>query len=194
MYFLNSKAEIGWIEVITGCMFAGKTEEFIRRLVRLSYAKFEIQVFKPTIDNRYSENQVVSHSKKAVEAISVKDSDELLANLKPTTFVVGIDEVQFFDNNIVKIADSLADKGIIVIVNGLDKDFRGEAFTNIEQLMTRAEEVKKLHAICVKCGNLANRTQRLINGKPANYYDPIVLIGEKDKYEARCRHCHEVTY
>ncbi|ELL44734.1 thymidine kinase [Spiroplasma melliferum] len=194
MYFLNSKAQIGWIEVITGCMFAGKTEEFIRRLVRLSYAKFEIQVFKPTIDNRYSENQVVSHSKKAVEAISVKDSDELLANLKTTTNVVGIDEVQFFDNNIVKIADSLADKGIIVIVNGLDKDFRGEAFTNIEQLMTRAEEVKKLHAICVKCGNLANRTQRLINGKPANYYDPIVLIGEKDKYEARCRHCHEVTY
>ncbi len=194
MYFLNSKAQIGWIEVITGCMFAGKTEEFIRRLVRLCYAKFEIQVFKPTIDNRYSENQVVSHSKKAVEAISVKNSEELLTNLKPTTFVVGIDEVQFFDNNIVKLADSLADKGIIVIVNGLDKDFRGEAFINVEQLMTRAEEVKKLHAICVKCGNLANRTQRLINGKPANYYDPIVLIGEKDKYEARCRHCHEVTY
>ncbi|WP_348736020.1 thymidine kinase [Spiroplasma endosymbiont of Ammophila pubescens] len=194
MYFLNNKAQIGWIEVITGCMFAGKTEEFIRRLVRLGYAKFEIQVFKPTIDNRYSENQVVSHSKKAVEAISVKNSEELLTNLKPTTNVVGIDEVQFFDNNIVKLADSLADKGIIVIVNGLDKDFRGEAFINVEQLMTRAEEVKKLHAICVKCGNLANRTQRLINGKPANYYDPIVLIGEKDKYEARCRHCHEVTY
>lgn len=194
MYFLNSKAQIGWIEVITGCMFAGKTEEFIRRLVRLGYAKFEIQVFKPTIDNRYSENQVVSHSKKAVEAISVKNSEELLTNLKPTTNVIGIDEVQFFDNNIVKLADSLADKGIIVIVNGLDKDFRGEAFINVEQLMTRAEEVKKLHAICVKCGNLANRTQRLINGKPANYYDPIVLIGEKDKYEARCRHCHEVKY
>ncbi|ALA98509.1 thymidine kinase [Spiroplasma kunkelii CR2-3x] len=194
MYFLNSKAQIGWIEVITGCMFAGKTEEFIRRLVRLGYAKFEIQVFKPTIDNRYSENQVVSHSKKAVEAISVKNSEDLLTNLKPTTNVVGIDEVQFFDNNIVKLADSLADKGIIVIVNGLDKDFRGEAFINVEQLMTRAEEVKKLHAICVKCGNLANRTQRLINGKPANYYDQIVLIGEKDKYEARCRHCHEVTY
>ncbi|MFJ1522048.1 thymidine kinase [Spiroplasma sp. ald] len=194
MYFLNSKAQIGWIEVITGCMFSGKTEEFIRRLVRLGYAKFEIQVFKPTIDNRYSENQVFSHSKKAVEAISVKNSEELLTNLKPTTNVVGIDEVQFFDNNIVKLADSLADKGIIVIVNGLDKDFRGEAFINVEQLMTRAEEVKKLHAICVRCGNLANRTQRLINGKPANYYDPIVLIGEKDKYEARCRHCHEVTY
>lgn len=194
MYFLNSKAQIGWIEVITGCMFAGKTEEFIRRLVRLGYAKFEIQVFKPTIDNRYSENQVVSHSKKAVKAISVNNSEELLTNLKPTTNVVGIDEVQFFDNNIVKLADSLADKGIIVIVNGLDKDFRGEAFINVEQLMTRAEEVKKLHAICVKCGNLANRTQRLINGKPANYYDPIVLIGENDKYEARCRHCHEVTY
>lgn len=194
MYFLNSKAQIGWIEVITGCMFAGKTEEFIRRLVRLGYAKFEIQVFKPTIDNRYSENQVVSHSKKAFEAISVKNSEALLTNLKPTTNVVGIDEVQFFDNNIVKLADYLADKGIIVIVNGLDKDFRGEAFINVEQLMTRAEEVKKLHAICVKCGNLANRTQRLINGKPANYYDQIVLIGEKDKYEARCRHCHEVTY
>ncbi|UZQ29478.1 MAG: thymidine kinase [Spiroplasma phoeniceum] len=194
MYFLNSKAQIGWIEVITGCMFAGKTEEFIRRLVRLGYAKFEIQVFKPTIDNRYSENQVVSHSKKAVEAISVNNSEELLTNLKPTTNVVGIDEVQFFDNNIVKLANSLADKGIIVIVNGLDKDFRGEAFINVEKLMTQAEEVKKLHAICVKCGNLANRTQRLINGKTANYCDPIVLIGEKDKYEARCRHCHEVTY
>ncbi|UZQ31894.1 MAG: thymidine kinase [Spiroplasma phoeniceum] len=175
-------------------MFAGKTEEFIRRLVRLGYAKFEIQVFKPTIDNRYSENQVVSHSKKAVEAISVNNSEELLTNLKPTTNVVGIDEVQFFDNNIVKLANSLADKGIIVIVNGLDKDFRGEAFINVEKLMTQAEEVKKLHAICVKCGNLANRTQRLINGKTANYCDPIVLIGEKDKYEARCRHCHEVTY
>ncbi|WP_425378287.1 thymidine kinase [Spiroplasma endosymbiont of Polydrusus pterygomalis] len=194
MYFLNSNAQMGWVEVITGCMFAGKTEEFIRRLVRLSYAKFEIQVFKPTIDNRYSENQVVSHSKKAVEATSVKNSDELLVKLKSTANVVGIDEVQFFDNNIVKVADSLADKGMIVIVNGLDKDFRGEPFLNVEQLMTRAEEVKKLHAICVKCGNLANRTQRLINGKPANYYDPIVLIGEKDKYEARCRHCHEVTY
>ncbi|WP_338955419.1 thymidine kinase [Spiroplasma endosymbiont of Polydrusus cervinus] len=194
MYFLNSNAQKGWVEVITGCMFAGKTEEFIRQLVRLSYAKFEIQVFKPTLDNRYSENQVVSHSKKAVKATSVKNSDELLVKLKPTTNVVGIDEVQFFDNNIVKVADSLADKGIIVIVNGLDKDFRGEPFLNVEQLMTRSEEVKKLHAICVKCGNLANRTQRLINGNPANYYDPIVLIGEKDKYEARCRHCHEVTY
>ncbi len=194
MYFLNSKAKIGWIEVITGCMFAGKTEEFICRLVRLGYAKFEIQVFKPTIDNRYSEKQVVSHSKKAFEAISVNNSEALLTNLKPTTNVVGIDEVQFFDNNIVELTDYLADKGIIVIVNGLDKDFRGESFINVEQLMTRAEEVKKLHAICVKCGNLANRTQRLINGKPANYYDPIVLIGEKDKYEARCRHCHEVAY
>ncbi|WP_425380082.1 thymidine kinase [Spiroplasma endosymbiont of Stenodema calcarata] len=194
MYFLNSNAKMGWIEVITGCMFAGKTEEFIRRLVRLSYAKFEIQVFKPAIDNRYCENKVVSHTQNAVEAIPVKDSAELLVKVKKTANVIGIDEIQFFDNNIVKVADELADKGIIVIVNGLDKDFRGEAFLNVEQLMVRAEEVKKLHAICVKCGNLANRTQRLINGKPANYNDPIVLIGEKDKYEARCRHCHEVVY
>ncbi|WP_374695800.1 thymidine kinase [Spiroplasma endosymbiont of Polydrusus formosus] len=194
MYFLNSNVQTGWVEVIAGCMFAGKTEEFICRLVRFSYAKFEIQVFKPTLDFRCNENQVVSHSKKAVEATSVNNSDELLVKLKPTTNVVGIDEVQFFDNNIVKVADYLADKRMVVVVNGLDKDFRGEPFLNVEQLMTRADEVKKLHAICVKCGNLANMTQRLINGKPANYCDQIVLIGEKDKYEARCRHCHEVTY
>lgn len=194
MFFLNKKAKIGWIEIITGCMFAGKTEEFIRRLVRLNYAKFNIQVFKPKIDNRYNENKVISHSKKIVEAISIKNSEELLLNLKSTTNVVGIDEVQFFNNSIVKISNSLANKGIIVIISGLDKDFRGEAFINTEQLMTQAEDIKKLHAICIKCGNLANRTQRLIGGKPANYYDPIILIGKKDKYEARCRHCHEVTY
>ncbi|AHF57199.1 thymidine kinase [Spiroplasma eriocheiris] len=194
MYFLNRNAKIGWVEVITGCMFAGKTEEFIRRIVRLSYAKFKIQVFKPAIDNRYSNDNVVSHSQKSIKAISVNNTKELLANLAPDTDVVGIDEVQFFDNEIVKVADDLANKGIIVIVNGLDKDFRAEPFLNVEQLMSKAEEVKKLHAICVKCGNLANRTQRLINGKPANYHDPIVLIGEKDKYEACCRHCHEVVY
>ncbi|AGM25629.1 thymidine kinase [Spiroplasma syrphidicola EA-1] len=194
MYFLNSKAKLGWIEVITGCMFAGKTEEFIRRVVRLSYAKYKIQIFKPSIDNRYAEEKVVSHSAKAIDAIAVLDSAELLTKLEPDTLVVGIDEVQFFDQNIVETIDSLANRGIIVIVNGLDKDFRGEPFLNVERLMSRAEEVKKLHAICVQCGNLANRTQRLINGQPANYYDPIVLIGEKDKYEARCRHCHEVTY
>ncbi|AHF60521.1 thymidine kinase [Spiroplasma mirum ATCC 29335] len=194
MYFLNRNAKIGWVEVITGCMFAGKTEEFIRRIVRLSYAKFKIQVFKPAIDNRYSNDNVVSHSQKSIKAISVNNTKELLAKLAPYTDVVGIDEVQFFDNEIVKVADDLANKGIIVIVNGLDKDFRAEPFLNVEQLMSKAEEVKKLHAICVKCGNLANRTQRLINGKPANYHDPIVLIGEKDKYEARCRHCHEVVY
>ncbi|AGM24620.1 thymidine kinase [Spiroplasma chrysopicola] len=194
MYFLNSKAKLGWIEVITGCMFAGKTEEFIRRVVRLSYAKYKIQIFKPSIDNRYAEQKVVSHSEKAIDAIPVLDSAQLLTKIDPDTLVVGIDEVQFFDQDIVETIDSLANRGIIVIVNGLDKDFRGEPFLNVERLMSRAEEVKKLHAICVQCGNLANRTQRLINGQPANYYDPIVLIGEKDKYEARCRHCHEVTY
>ena len=194
MYFLNRNAKIGWVEVITGCMFAGKTEEFIRRIVRLSYAKFKIQVFKPAIDNRYSNDNVVSHSQKSIKAISVNNTKELLTKLASDTDVVGIDEIQFFDNEIVKVADDLANKGIIVIVNGLDKDFRAEPFLNIEQLMSKAEEVKKLHAICVKCGNLANRTQRLIKGKPANYHDPIVLIGEKDKYEARCRHCHEVVY
>lgn len=194
MYFLNKKFKNGWLEVITGCMFAGKTEEFIKKIVKLDYAKFKIQVFKPSIDNRHSINKIISHNNRIINAISVKNSKDLLLNLDINNDVVAIDEIQFFDNNIVKIVDDLANKGIIVIVSGLDKDFRGEAFKNIEQLMIKAESVKKLHAICMQCGNLANKTQRLINGKPAHYNDSIILIGEKDKYEARCRNCHQIQY
>ncbi|WP_381415452.1 thymidine kinase [Spiroplasma endosymbiont of Anurida maritima] len=193
MFFLNKNAKFGWMEIIVGCMFAGKTEEFIRRLIRLEYAKFKIQVFKPSVDNRYKEDSVTSHNNRSFDAVAVVSAEDLYNSVDKDTKVVGIDEVQFFDANIVKIANKLADENKLVIMNGLDKDFRGESFDNVAQLMALSENVKKLHAICVICGNLANRTQRIINGKPANYNDKIILIGEKDAYEARCRHCHQIS-
>lgn len=182
----------GYIEVITGCMFAGKTEELIRRINVLKYANKNILVFKPEIDNRYSYSEVVSHSGTKVESIVVKTAVEILDHISDETDVVAIDEVQFFDDEITMVCDHLALLGKRVMVAGLDMDFRGEPFGVIPKLMTTAEFVTKLTAVCTKCGAPATRTQRLVNGEPASYNDPTVLIGARESYEARCRHDHIV--
>ena len=182
----------GWIEVISGCMFAGKTEELIRRINVLSYAKKNIIVFKPKIDNRYSDSEIVSHSGAKVPCLVVEKAQDILKKIEADTKVVAIDEVQFFDKDIVEVCEYLADKGIRVMVAGLDKDFRGESFGVMPELLTRAEFVTKLTAVCAKCGAPATRTQRLVNGKPAGFEDPIVMVGADESYEPRCRHCHQV--
>ncbi|MGD9909964.1 MAG: thymidine kinase [Candidatus Izemoplasmatales bacterium] len=186
------KQRDGWIEVITGPMFAGKTEELIRRVKRLEYAKQNIIVFKPMIDNRYAENEVVSHNNNRTRSINISKASEIMDYVDDYTEVVAIDEIQFLDEDAVEICEYLASHGIRVIVSGLDRDFRGEPFSFMPKLLALAEEVTKLSAICVKCHTPATRTQRIINGRPANYHDPIILVGAKDSYEARCRHCHEV--
>ncbi len=155
-------------EVISGCMFAGKTEELIRRINVLSYAKKNIIVFKPKIDNRYSDSEIVSHSGAKVPCLVVEKAQDILKKIEADTEVVAIDEVQFFDKDIVEVCEYLADKGIRVMVAGLDKDFRGESFGVMPELFTRAEFVTKLTAVCAKCGAPATRTQRLVNGKPAS--------------------------
>jgi len=182
----------GWIETISGCMFAGKTEELIRRIKVLEFAKKEIMVFKPKIDNRYSNTRVVSHAGSSVESFVISDAIEILEMVKPTTQVVAIDEAQFFDDNICAVCNELADRGIRVMAAGLDTNFKGEPFGPMPLLITEAEFVTKLAAVCNKCGAPATRTQRIINGKPASYNDPIILVGASESYEARGRHCHEV--
>ncbi len=183
----------GWVETISGCMFAGKTEELIRRIKVLEFAKKEIMVFKPAIDNRYSNTKVVSHAGSSVESYVISKPIEILEIVKPTTQVVAIDEVQFFDESVCEVANELADRGIRVMAAGLDTNFRGEPFGPMPKLMTEAEFVTKLAAVCNICGAPATRTQRMINGKPASYYDPEILVGASESYEPRCRHCHEVA-
>lgn len=183
----------GWIEVICGCMFAGKTEELIRRINVLSYARKNILVFKPKIDDRYSTTEIASHVGSKVPCIVISEAKEILNHVNYDTDVVAIDEVQFFDEDVVDICEYLADSGLRVMVAGLDKDFRGEPFGVLPDLLTRAEFVTKLTAVCAKCGAPATRTQRIINGKPASFNDPIVLVGAKEAYEPRCRHCHEIV-
>lgn len=182
----------GWVETISGCMFAGKTEELIRRIKVLEFAKKEIMVFKPVIDNRYSETKVVSHAGSSVESYIINDAIEILEMVKPTTEVVAIDEAQFFEDNICDVANELANRGIRVMCAGLDTNFRGEPFGPMPKLITEAEFVTKLAAVCNKCGAPATRTQRIVNGKPASYNDPTIVVGASEAYEARCRHCHEV--
>ncbi len=182
----------GWIEVICGSMFSGKTEELIRRLRRAQIARQKIQVFKPAIDLRYTDKAIASHNGLQENAIPVNNSEELRAHLDPTADVVAIDEVQFFDEGIVALCNALADQGKRVICAGLDMDFRGVPFGPIPQLLAIAERVDKLQAICVVCGAAASRTQRLIGGEPAAYDDPIVLVGASEVYEARCRLHHQV--
>ena len=183
----------GWLEVICGCMFAGKTEELIRRINVLSYARKNILVFKPKIDDRYSTTEIASHAGSKVPCIVISEAKEILNHVNYDTDVVAIDEVQFFDEDVVDICEYLADSGLRVMVAGLDKDFRGEPFGVLPDLLTRAEFVTKLTAVCAKCGAPATRTQRIINGKPASFNDPIVLVGAKEAYEPRCRHCHEIV-
>ena len=182
----------GWLEVISGCMFAGKTEELIRRINVLSYAKKNIKVFKPAIDNRYSNTKVVSHAGSSVDSIVVAKARDILNQIDEHVDVVAIDEVQFFDKDIVAVCDQLANDGKRVMVAGLDMDFRGEPFNVMPILITSAEFVTKLTAVCTTCGAPATRTQRLVNGEAASYHDPIILVGASESYEARCRHCHEV--
>lgn len=189
---MYQKYSDGWIETISGCMFAGKTEELIRRIKVLEFANKKIKVFKPVIDNRYSLSKVVSHAGSEVESIVIKKAMEIFDYVKDDTEVVAVDEVQFFDDDIALVCNELADRGIRVMVAGLDTDFRGEPFGPMPTLLTQAEFVTKLTAVCNKCGAPATRTQRIVNGSPANYNDPIILIGAKESYEARCRKCHEV--
>ncbi len=182
----------GWIEVICGSMFSGKTEELLRRLRRAAIARQKVQLFKPAIDNRYGVTTVASHDGAKWEGVVLNDAAEIFDHLEPDTLVVAIDEVQFFDDNVVDVCETLALQGKRIIVAGLDLDFRGEPFGPMPALMAKAESVRKLHAICMVCGGEASRTQRLIDGKPAFYEDPVVMIGAAEAYEARCRGCHQV--
>lgn len=187
-----SATKTGWIEVICGSMFSGKSEELIRRVRRAEIARQKVQVFKPSIDDRFSMDNISSHSGHVWNAISVPQATDILAQVLPDTEVVAVDEAQFFDAGITGVCSALADRGVRVIVAGLDQTFRGEPFGPMPLLMAYAEVVHKLQAICVVCGAAASRTQRLINGKPANYGDPTILVGASEVYEARCRRCHQV--
>jgi thymidine kinase len=186
------KHHTGSIEVITGSMFCGKTDELIRRLRRATIARQKVQVFKPAVDTRYSTEKVTSHAGSEFDAMPVQNSKQIIEKLEKETTVVGIDEAQFFDLEIIPITQQLAERGLRVIVAGLDTDFRGEPFGPIPPLMAKAENVDKLHAICMVCGESACRSQRLINGSPAQYDDPVVIVGASELYEARCRKHHEV--
>lgn len=182
----------GSVEVICGCMFSGKTDELIRRLRRAVIARQKVQVFKPAIDIRYAVEKVTSHAGNDFKAVPVETSANILQRLDPEATVIGIDEAQFFDDGIIQVVDFLAESGRRVIVAGLDMDFRGEPFGPMPILMAKAEKVDKLQAICMVCGEPASRTQRLVNGQPARYDDPVVIVGAAELYEARCRNHHEV--
>ncbi|MDQ7824453.1 MAG: thymidine kinase [Candidatus Eremiobacteraeota bacterium] len=182
----------GSLEIICGSMFSGKSEELIRRIKRAQIARLKVQVFKPSMDSRFGVLEVVSHSGFTIKALPVTHPDEILEQLEEDTEVVAIDEVQFFPIEVAEICDRLASRGLRVIVAGLDMDFKGEPFGPVPYLMAKAESVDKLNAICVVCGGNASRSQRIINGHPAEYDSPTILVGASEKYEARCRHCHNV--
>ncbi len=175
----------GWVEVICGSMFSGKSEELIRRLRRAQIARQRVQIFKPWIDDRYSGEHIVSHSEVRIESRAMKSSGEILKVLDDRTEVVGIDEAQFFDPGIIQVSDKLANMGKRVIVAGLDKDYRGVPFDPMPQLMAIAEYITKTLAICMRCGNPANCTQRLVASGER------ILVGSSGAYEARCRRCYE---
>ncbi|MGN9866933.1 thymidine kinase [Bacillus swezeyi] len=189
MYIMKQS---GWLELICGSMFSGKSEELIRRVKRATFAKQEVKVFKPVIDNRYSNDSVVSHNGASIVCHAITSPQEIYKYISVKTHVIAVDEVQFFDKTIIGILTALADQGYRVIAAGLDQDFRGEPFGVVPDLMALAETVTKLQAVCSVCGSPASRTQRLINGKPASYDDPVILVGASETYEARCRHHHEV--
>lgn len=180
---LSGKVQKGWIEVICGSMFSGKTEELIRRLNRAKIAKQKVEIFKPSVDKRYSTIEVVSHNENSIRSTPVETASNILL-LTSNVDVVGIDEAQFFDKGIVEVCQKLANMGIRVIVAGLDMDFKGNPFGPIPQLMSIAEYVTKVHAICMKCGSLANFSHRL-SGE-----EKLVVLGEKNEYEPLCRECY----
>ena len=182
----------GRLEVITGPMFCGKTDELLRRLRRAIIAKQEIQVFKPGFDIRYSSEKIASHTGNEYAAYPVESIAEIPALLLDEVTVVAIDEAQFFGGDIIQVVQDLVDRGIRVIVAGLDMDFRGVPFGQMPQLLALAEVVDKLHAICMVCGEQATRTQRLVDGEPAYFEDPIISVGASEMYEARCRIHHQV--
>jgi thymidine kinase len=182
----------GIIEVVCGSMFSGKTEELIRRVRRAQIARQRVQVFKHALDDRYTVQSITSHNGARIEAVPITSSDDIARRVAPETEVVAVDEVQFLDDGIAAEASRLARAGVRVILAGLDTNFRGEPFGPMPLLLALAEEVTKLQAICVVCGAPASRTQRLVGGRPAQYSDPVVLIGAQEAYEARCRRCHEV--
>ena len=183
----------GWVEVVAGVMFSGKSEELMRRVRRAMIARKRVQVFKSHLDDRYAGLLTISsHDRRTIEAVPVDSSAQIMLRLDPTAQVIAIDEAQFLDAGIVNVAGALADRGRRVILAGLDTDFRGEPFGPMPQLMAVAEVVDKLHAICVMCGSPASRNQRLIEGKPAPYDSPTIMVGAADSYEARCRACHVV--
>ena len=176
--------DIGWIEVVCGSMFSGKTEELIRRIKRAVYGKQKVQVFKPRLDTRYDESQVVSHAQSRVVSTPIERAEDIFRLLKPDTQVVGIDEVQFFGPEVVAVCEALAARGLRVVCAGLDQDYQGKPFEPMPQLLAVAEYVTKELAICVVCGNPANRSQRIISGGQR------VMVGAAESYEARCRKCH----
>lgn len=183
----------GHIEVITGSMFSGKTEELIRRLERAKIAEQEIEVFKPAIDDRYGEQEIGSHAGSKWKAKVVEQDEELEKKVKETDAdVIAFDEANFFNSELVGVCQELADSGKRVIVTGIDQNFRGEPFEPVPALMASAEYIEKLRAICQVCGRPATRNQRLIDGEPAHVDEPEVVVGAEEKYEARCRHCHEI--
>jgi len=182
----------GRLEVITGPMFCGKTDEMLRRLRRAIIAKQKIQVFKPGFDIRYSSEKVTSHAGNEYDAFPIENTSEIPALLRDDVTLVAIDEAQFFEKEIISVVQGLVDQGIRVIVGGLDMDFRGEPFGQMPILLAQAEVVDKLQAICMVCGEDATRTQRLVDGEPAHYEDPIIIVGASEMYEARCRIHHQV--
>jgi thymidine kinase len=183
----------GWMEVVTGVMFSGKSEELMRRVRRAIIARKRVQVFKSHLDDRYGGIQTISsHDGASVQAIPISASVEVAEKVEPDVQVVAVDEVQFLDDGIVDVANLLADRGVRVILAGTDMDFRGKPFGPLAHLLAVAERIDKLHAICVQCGELATRNQRLLDGKPAVAEGPTIQVGGSESYEARCRRCHKV--
>ena len=183
----------GWVEVISGVMFSGKSEELLRRVRRATLAKRRVQVFKSHLDERYGGlGHVGTHDGGRIASEPVSNSTELMERVRPDTEVVAVDEVQFLDGGIVAVANELADRGVRVILAGTDMDFRGSPFGPLPALLAVAERIDKLHAICVRCGQLATRNQRLVDGRPAPAEGPTIKVGGLETYEARCRACHEV--
>lgn len=189
---MNDIERSGRIECITGSMFSGKSEELIRRIRRVLYAKQKIVVFKPEIDQRYKKQSVVTHNGRSVDAISIGHSNEIRGYITDDIDVVAIDEAQFFDDGLVYVIQNIAKSNIRVIVAGLDMDFTGNPFEPMPHIMAIAEQVTKLNAVCTVCGGIASRTQRLINGAPAHIDDPLILVGADESYEPRCREHHIV--
>ena len=189
---MSNQKQLGSLTVICGPMFAGKTEEIIRRVVRFEIAKKQAQIFKPEIDNRYNAVMINSHSGRSKRAFVIGRAEQILSVIGLDTAVIVVDEAQFFDRAIVKVCRSLANRGLKVIAAGLDLDFRGEPFGPMPFLLAEAENVVKLSAVCVSCGGEAHFTQRLVDGKPVPYNSEQILVGGIDFYEPRCRECHQV--